>query len=96
MLSAGLVALREALRNVVKHASVSSARLSLWTEGSVLVAEVADDGLGFDPDAVDRGYGLIHRLQTGVEAAGGQVEIHSSPGRGTRVRLRLPGSQPDR
>lgn len=90
VLSAGLAALREALRNVVKHAGPATARLALRTQGPVFEAEVVDDGLGFDPGTVQRGYGLTHRLQAGVEAAGGRVEISSAPGLGTRVQMWLP------
>lgn len=91
VLAAGLAALREALRNVVKHAGSASARLVMWTDGTVLVAEVSDRGAGFDPMAVAHGYGLARRLR-GVEAVGGRIAIDSAPGQGTCVRLHLPTS----
>ncbi len=49
---------------------------------------VRDDGVGFDrADPVpDRSYGL-RGLQSLVEDGGGRVEVESSPGAGTTVRM---------
>jgi len=50
--------------------------------------EVADDGRGFEPARVD-GFGL-RGMRTRVEQVGGQLEVASSCGRGTTVRVRVP------
>ena len=42
--------LREALTNVRRHSRARSVEVRLQTEGETLVAEVADDGRGFDPE----------------------------------------------
>ena len=70
------------------HAGVHSARLRLWTAGNGVRVEVADDGAGFDPQAVPpHRYGVRESIQARMAAVGGQAEIVSAPGQGTRVLL---------
>jgi PAS domain S-box-containing protein len=79
--------LTEALTNVVKHASASSARVSVRREGSVLRCEVADNGRGgADPMS---GTGILG-LRDRAEAAGGTLSVVSPPGRGTVVAAAVP------
>ena len=61
-------------------------------ERGLLVVEVADDGMGFDPSGASRGVGIANveerlRLHYG-EAA--RFEVDSAFGHGTRIRLVLP------
>jgi signal transduction histidine kinase len=84
---------QEALLNVVKHADVDDARISLHVEEDGLVAEVRDDGPGFDPLTVrpDRGRHVgLGLLRERARLSGGSLEVVSAPGAGTRLRLRLP------
>jgi signal transduction histidine kinase len=79
---------QEALNNALKHAKASEVVLSVRvTEGSVAL-EVADDGQAFDlPDVHDKGgLGLIS-MRERADKIGGQLEIDSAPGAGTRVRI---------
>lgn len=62
--------------------------MSLRMEGDDLVAEVSDDGRGFDPEA-RAGIGL-RSMRERTAALGGKLRIESEPGEGTRVRLRAP------
>jgi signal transduction histidine kinase len=62
------------------------------------VLEVDDDGRGFDPAQTTTGQGLGN-LQERAAELGGQAEIHSAVGEGTRVSVRIPmtrhtGSRP--
>jgi signal transduction histidine kinase len=77
----------EALSNVVKHSQASNVRLAAWREDTMLVVEVADDGIG-GAHAGD-GSGL-RGLADRVEALGGRFSIASPPGGGTRVRAAIP------
>jgi two-component system NarL family sensor kinase len=87
-------AARELLANVVQHAEARRVTLRLVERGSQLELLIEDDGRGF---AAGR---LAERLADGhvglatqrhrIEAAGGSMEIHSGPGEGTRVEIRLP------
>jgi PAS domain S-box-containing protein len=77
----------EALANVAKHASASSAVVRVECGGGHVAIEVSDDGAG-GADA-DRGSGL-RGLRDRVEALDGLLSIESPPGRGTVVRAELP------
>jgi histidine kinase/DNA gyrase B/HSP90-like ATPase len=79
---------REALTNVVRHAGVTEAAVSLRRNGNTVVVEVCDSGVGFDVAA--RGghrYGVTRSLVERMARTGGRAEVISSPGEGTRVRL---------
>ena len=57
----------------------------------VLIVEVIDDGVGFDPDRVEmrsRHLGLTS-MEERARELGGRIEIRSAPGAGTTVRLEL-------
>jgi PAS domain S-box-containing protein len=83
--------IREALTNVRHHSEAKSVVVTLKVEGSDLVAEISDDGQGFDPEAVS-GVGLSS-MQERAAIVGGRLEIESEVGRGTSVRLRVPVPQ---
>jgi signal transduction histidine kinase len=80
---------REALSNVSRHAQAATCRVSLYRDRDDAVLEVDDDGCGFDPDQTTAGQGLGN-LQDRAAALGGQAEIHSTVGEGTRVSVRIP------
>lgn len=82
---------REALTNVVRHAGVTEATVSVRDDGDAVVVEVADDGVGFDPARVNgHRYGVTRSIVERLTRAGGTAEVVSSPGGGTRVRLARP------
>ena len=83
--------IREALTNARRHASAKRISVSLRMDGSDLIAEVADDGVGFGPDA-SPGVGL-GSMRERVAIIGGDLEIESEKERGTSVRLRIPRSE---
>jgi signal transduction histidine kinase len=78
----------EALQNVAKYADASSATVTLTQSNGHLTFEVADDGGGFDPEAVRSGTGL-QGIADRLSALHGELTIHSEPGAGTRVRGRI-------
>lgn len=85
----------ELLFNVVKHARVGRAVLTLQGAPDRLRLEVWDGGLGFAVDELDTsaprqdGFGL-QSVQRRLEPFGGSVTIASVPGSGTRVTLEVP------
>jgi len=92
---------QEAIQNVIKHASASSARVSLSVESAVATLCVEDDGIGFDPageramESESDGYGLAS-MAWRAELVGGELEIWSQPGYGVRVTARVPAGYSDR
>lgn len=82
---------QEALANATRHSGAGTIRLTLRADGPRLTLEISDDGHGF---AVDerRGsdtLGLVG-MQERALALGGRLELRSTPGRGTVVRLECP------
>ena len=83
---------QEALANVRRHAAASAVVLRVSRVGSGADAQVSvhveDDGVGFDP-AVSVGVGLAG-LRDRAQEVGGDVDVRSVPGEGTRVTVRVP------
>lgn len=86
-------AAREALLNVVKHASVGKAVVSARTTDDHVEVVVRDRGRGFEPDD-EVGFGIRQSIAGRMHEAGGDAQIWSEPGRGTRVRLTVPRRTP--
>jgi two-component system sensor histidine kinase DegS len=85
---------QEALRNVGQHSQASQAQIWGEQRESLLKLSLEDDGKGFDLLAVTssfprRGMGLAG-MHERAKAIGGQVEIDSEPGHGTRISLTVP------
>ena len=86
---------QEALTNVVRHAKASCAEVGLRTGEGWLRLDVADDGEGFSAGDTwfDRGRQTsigVASMRERVEDLGGEFDIDSAPGLGTRLRVLLP------
>ena len=82
----------EALSNAASHAQTQNISVRISLKGPNLVAEVQDDGKGFDPK-VDIGRPGHYGLPAARERArrlGGELDIDSAPGSGARLTLTLP------
>jgi signal transduction histidine kinase len=87
---------QEAMHNVAKHAKATSVRVALQRADDGTDLAVEDDGVGFDPTEVgDRvtsaGSLGLRQMRERIEGRGGRLDVDSRPGRGTRVRARVPG-----
>ncbi|PJK08301.1 two-component sensor histidine kinase [Lysobacteraceae bacterium NML95-0200] len=82
------LALREAVTNVQRHARASNVMVRLEHDESnrQVVMSITDDGRG---GATPRGTGLAGMAER-IQALGGQLQIESAKGRGTRLTLKLP------
>ncbi len=80
---------REALSNVARHAQARHAVVTLSRKGSKAVLAIEDDGIGFDPK-VDRPGNGMRNLRVRAAVLGGTLEISSTPGKGTRLRVTFP------
>ena len=81
--------LSKILTNARRHSGAGNIKVRQRTEGDVLVAEVTDDGRGFDPMVAQGGVGLVG-MRERVEELGGEIEVKSRPGEGTEVTVRVP------
>ena len=79
---------QEALENVVRHANATTVSILLQREGQQLVLQVADDGAGFTAES-DRATNQlgIRGMRERAELIEGKLEVRSSEGQGTVVRL---------
>jgi len=88
---------QEALKNSSKHAHARTARVLLWREQGFVCCSIEDDGTGFDQSAmtsgkIRRGLGLVG-IQERLQVLGGNCEIQSAPGEGTKLTVKIPLEQ---
>jgi PAS domain S-box-containing protein len=81
--------LREALSNVVKHASASHVSVSLTIASGELLLQVVDDGIGVPADGAHGGRGLGNMTERAL-ALGGRCEIRPGDGGGTLFEWHVP------
>ncbi len=91
-----LLILKEALNNAIRHGRPASVSIKIEVRnGRRLVAEVRDDGCGFDPAEIAertsswQGYGLSS-MDERARILGGKLAVDSRKGSGTRVSLSIP------
>jgi signal transduction histidine kinase len=81
---------QEAVHNVVKHSGARAASVRLARLDGTLDLHVADAGQGFVLSEHERtGLGLVS-MRERVHYVGGQLTVHSAPGRGTRIVVHIP------
>jgi signal transduction histidine kinase len=83
---------QEALHNAIKHSTGNGVEVALDYTPGRLQLRIADDGMGFDPAALQStqaGIGL-KSMKNRAALAGASLSIHSQPGSGTEVALELP------
>jgi signal transduction histidine kinase len=90
-------AAQEALANVARHARASRVGLTVSYMDDVVLLDVRDDGIGFDPAAANRHDGHDDGRHFGLDAmgerlrqVGGELEIETAPGAGTAINARVP------
>lgn len=83
---------QEALTNVARHSGAAAAVVTVTADDHALHVEISDRGRGFDPAAaLARRDSLgLAGLSERVRLAGGQLDIFSQPGQGTRLHAEFP------
>lgn len=86
--------IHEALTNIVRHARARQVWITLKVFPDRVVCAIRDNGMGFEPDMTigsgsDSGLGLIN-LRERIAALQGSLDIESSPGQGSCVRVTIP------
>lgn len=87
--------IHEGVTNVAKHAQTSHAWVSVRLVGEELVAQVRDDGVGFDPAQTDVERLGLSLMRKRCAVVAGDVEVSSTPGAGVTLTLRLPYRVPE-
>jgi len=87
--------IQESLSNIMKHAEASTVQVYVTQSERNLTVLIADDGKGFDLNAVaarnadDRGFGLLGIAER-VKMLQGTQEIESSASDGTTILIKIP------
>jgi PAS domain S-box-containing protein len=83
--------IQEALTNIRKHASACTARVIFALVDGQLEITIEDDGQGFDPADLgdNQGFGL-RAMRGRTESVGAHFDLNSSPGKGTKIIVRVP------
>ena len=84
---------QEALNNVAKHAGAAAVELQVRGRPDRIDVLVVDDGRGFDPGGEHAGFGLAG-MRERIALAGGELQIESQVGGGTRVSASVPLAAP--
>jgi signal transduction histidine kinase len=83
--------IQEALTNVARHAGVSEVTVRLWIDANRLWMVIADQGRGFDPQAIDtRASTGLAGIQERAALLGGSLTIEARSGDGTQLTAILP------
>jgi signal transduction histidine kinase len=82
---------QEAISNAVKHSRAKKISVTLDFKPDEASLTVRDDGSGFDPAHPPAGshFGMIGQRERTAQM-GGKLDVESSPGRGTEVKVRIP------
>ncbi|MBP6672837.1 MAG: hypothetical protein KA247_06790, partial [Bacteroidetes bacterium] len=86
---AALLIVKESLTNILKHSRATKIDLSVQIMPKRWSITIADDGVGFNEDELPRVNG-IYNMRSRAAACGGDVQVTSSSGNGTMIRLEIP------
>jgi len=82
---------QEAMNNAAKHAGARSLLLRLVLRDDRLQLQVIDDGSGFDATTAAAAGGTgLGSMRERLRLYGGQLELRTAPGQGTRLRATVP------
>jgi signal transduction histidine kinase len=85
-----LMAVNEAVNNVMKHSGSHDCTLSLDVHDGNIIVGIRDTGCGFDPENIREGRNGIANLGRRLVAMGGSSYVESTLGEGSYVRLVVP------
>ncbi len=90
---------QECLTNTARHSHARTTTVSLREEADAVYGTIVDDGDGFDYTALLKAHSQERGLGRGLGLTGmqeraillnGELELHTAPGQGTRVEMRIP------
>jgi signal transduction histidine kinase len=77
---------KEAIHNVLKHSRANKVSVRLWDEDDKLALEIIDNGIGI-PTLDNNRPATVNKLQDRARVLEGVLQITSSKGNGTHIRL---------
>lgn len=82
---------QEQVNNILKHAQAQHLEFELTADAETVEMKIADDGIGFDSDAIrfKKGVGLSN-IASRAELFSGKVDIISAPGKGCTLKISVP------
>lgn len=85
----------ESLNNVIKHAEATQVKIELIGKDGYISLVIADNGIGFEPESVDKSGGQgIRNIRERSEHIGASSSIASARGQGTRITIELKNNEP--
>jgi signal transduction histidine kinase len=84
----------EAVGNARKHAQATNIYVRLYRRDRMVVVEIQDDGVGFDVESVTSNYEKRGSLGERVALVEGQLHIDSAKGKGTKISIAVPITDP--
>lgn len=81
--------MQEQLRNIIKYAKGSEIEVDVIIYNNTIRMKIADNGVGFNPQAVKNGIGLAN-IKRRTELFSGKFELISSPGNGCVIIIEIP------
>jgi signal transduction histidine kinase len=85
-----LLIVREALSNCLRHSKAREGVVTAQRHNGALRVEIRDDGIGFDPAAMQQASHGLANMDARAKAIGADLQVVSQPGRGARIVLALP------
>ena len=87
MRHAVFLVVKEAVNNILRHAQATLVRLSILIVEGVITINIADNGRGFTPGHGESGQDGLLNMKQRMTDIGGEFQLESSPGAGTRITL---------
>lgn len=81
--------IQESLNNAIKHARANTVLITIDADEKTLFLDIEDNGIGFQPQLVKKGSGLMN-IQNRVYLANGSVTIKSEPEKGSKIKINFP------
>jgi signal transduction histidine kinase len=83
------IVIKEAMTNAVRHGKAKTITFTGSLKSNELNTVIVDDGIGFDQRTVKHKNGLLS-MKYRIEEMGGAFDLTSTPGKGTRITLKVP------
>lgn len=79
---------QEAINNILKYAKATLVEIKLILVENLLLMQIDDNGVGFDPDSVENQKGIgLESIRTRAKSIGAKLEINTEEGKGTSIRV---------